>query len=88
MKKNLRIRLCSDLDYGEMVADICYENNTVATTIQEKGINNMEIKIFPPPEGKPAWNLSLAQFQKMLEEAKNHLLSKDNMSNLHAINKG
>ncbi len=41
-----RIRLCSDLDYEEMVADIVYEDSTVATISQEKGINKMEIKYF------------------------------------------
>lgn len=41
MKDKLKIRLCSDLDYEEMVADICYEEYTVATVTQEKGENNM-----------------------------------------------
>lgn len=45
MHNNFRIRICSDLDYEEMVADICFKNNTIAIVSQEKGIDNMEIKI-------------------------------------------
>jgi hypothetical protein len=45
MNNNFRIRICSDLDYEEMVADICFKNNTIAIVSQEKGIDNMEIEI-------------------------------------------
>ena len=45
MNSNFRIRICSDLYYEEMVADICFKNNTIAVVSQEKGIDNMEIEI-------------------------------------------
>lgn len=37
MKNNFRVRFCSDLDYEEMVADIVWNDCTVAILSQEKG---------------------------------------------------
>jgi len=45
---NFRVRTCSDLDYEGIVVDIIYNNSTVATIKQDKGVENIEIKIFPP----------------------------------------
>ena len=74
MKDKFRIRLCSDLDYEEMVADICYENCTVATISQEKGEDNMEIEIFPPVDGMLSWKFSLDELVSVIQSAKKSLL--------------
>lgn len=55
MKNNFRVRICSDLDYEEMVADIVWNDCTVAILSQEKGGNNMDIEIFPP-EHSDSWD--------------------------------
>ena len=73
MKDKFRIRICSDLDYEEMVADISYENQTVATITQENGINKMEIEIFSLEGGKP-WRFLLSDFIKNIELARKRLI--------------
>jgi hypothetical protein len=57
--KKFTVEVCSDLDYEEMVADISYENHTLATISQENGIDNMEIEIFPHSE-MTSWILPLS----------------------------
>lgn len=47
MLNNFEIRVCSDLDYEEMVIDILYERDAVALISQENGIENMAIEILP-----------------------------------------
>lgn len=74
MKDKFKIRLCSDLDYEEMVADISYENYTVATITQEKGIDNMEIEIFPPEKPTKSWKFSLNDFVEIIAFAKKSLI--------------
>jgi len=78
--KGFKIRICSDLDYEEMVADISYENYMVAVVTQEKGIDNMEIKIFPPGNGLTSWDFPLDDLIKALQSAKNVLLDTENYS--------
>lgn len=48
MNRKFTVEICSDLDYEEMVADICYEDHTIATITQENGVDKMEIEIFRP----------------------------------------
>ncbi len=66
--------MCSDLDYEEMVADICYDNQTVAMITQENGIDNMEIEIYPHDEQKKSWNFPLDDFIEVLAVAKKGLI--------------
>jgi len=80
MNDKFKIRLCSDLDYEEMVADICYDNNTVAIITQENGSNNMEIDIFPPEQGMLSWKFSLNDLINILQIAKKALLKTRKMS--------
>ena len=61
INNKFRIRMCSDVDYEEMVADICYEDSTVATVNQEKGVEHMEIEIYAQDE-KQSWNFPLDDF--------------------------
>ena len=67
---NFRIRLCSDVDYEGMVADICYKDCTVATVIEEKDPNKIRIKIFSPPKGEESWEFLVDDFIEYLEKAK------------------
>lgn len=70
MKDGFRIRLCSDVNFEEMVADICYEDNTIGTITQENGVDKMEIEIFPPVEGTGSWNFILDDFLEAINSAK------------------
>jgi hypothetical protein len=68
-----RIRIVSDLDYEEMVADICWGYDTVAKVSREKGVENMEIEIFPPLPGKSSWKFPTNDFLDAIHLAKNSL---------------
>lgn len=74
METKFRIRICSDLDYEEMVADISYENQTIAMISQENGIDKMEIEIFSQTNSKLAWKVNLDDFVKIIELAKKTLI--------------
>jgi hypothetical protein len=73
MEKKFKIRICSDLDYEEIVADICYEDYWVATISQEKGINNLEIEI-SSLSGEKQWSFYLDEFINALIEAKKKIM--------------
>ncbi len=73
MNEKFVIKFCSDLDYEEMVADICYKNSRVAMITQENGIDNMEIEIFSPsPE--TSWTFSLIDFVETIQRARKSLI--------------
>lgn len=68
-KGGFEIEISSDLDYEEIVANILYEQEIVATVSQEKGLENLEIEIFMPVEGKP-WKFSFEKFLDVLQVSK------------------
>jgi hypothetical protein len=72
MKNKFQIRICSDLDYEEMVADVCYEERTIATVTQENGIDKMEIEICS--EGAKIWKFSLDEYVAAIISAKQTLI--------------
>jgi len=74
MQNEFRIRICSDLDYEEMVADICYENKFVAMITQENGIDKMEIEIFPSEQTSKSWIFQVDDFLKIIMFAKKRLI--------------
>ena len=74
MNKKFIIEVCSDLDYEEMVADVSYENHTIATVTQENGIDAMEIEIFTPSGGMQSWKFLLNDFMEAITFAKNRLV--------------
>jgi len=74
MNDKFRIILCSDLDYEEMVADICYEDYTIALLTQEKGIDNMEIEILPLPSNIKPFKIPLDGFIRIINFAKKRLI--------------
>lgn len=74
MNEKFEVEICSDLDYEEMVADVSYENHTIAMITQEKGIDNMEIEIFSPEQEIKSWKFPLDDFIKIIEFAKKTLI--------------
>ena len=73
MDKKFRVVLCSDLAYEEMVVDMSYENHAVVMITQEKGLENMEIEIYPPPEGLSSWKFLINDFIETIQFAKKRL---------------
>lgn len=73
MEKKFNIELCSDLDYEEMVADIYFENSSIAMVTQENGEDKMEIEMFSPNDDS-SWKLPLDEFIKILQSAKKNLI--------------
>lgn len=73
MLNKFEIRVCSDLDYEEMVIDILYEREAVALISQENGIENMAIEILPFEE-KHNLELPLDGFMEILQKAKERLI--------------
>ena len=89
MNKNFNLEISSDLDYEGMVVNIVYntkntiffkESNkvvykqkTIAVLNQDRGIENIEIKIYPP-KNEDYWGFSLADFLKILQKAKETLI--------------
>jgi hypothetical protein len=74
MNKKFIVEICSDLDYEELVADVSYENHTIATITQENGIDNMEIKIFTPTKDIKFWQFLLDDFIHAITFAKKRLI--------------
>jgi hypothetical protein len=74
MNEKFTIEICSDLDYEEMVADVSYENRTIAMITQENGIDSMEIEIFPPEKEIKSWKLPLDDFINIVFFAKKCLI--------------
>jgi hypothetical protein len=73
VKHMFSIKFVSDLDYEEMVADICFDNHTVVMVSQEEGINDMEIELYGCQEyGKPL-KFPLEGFMRILADAKTEL---------------
>lgn len=66
------IQLCGDLDYEEMVADVYYENHAVGMITQEKGVEDMEVKLFQLTV--PNLNMPLDDYIEALLEAKKRLI--------------
>jgi hypothetical protein len=74
MHNIVKTRVCSDLDYEEMVADICYNDQTIAMITQENGIDKMEIEIFPPSEEVTSSKYLLDEYIQALLSAKEWLI--------------
>ena len=73
MNKKFLVEMCSDLDYEEMVADISYENHTVAMITQENGIDKMEIEVFSLQEA-PSRKFLLDDFVNIIKFAQEKLI--------------
>jgi hypothetical protein len=71
------IKICSDCDFEELVADIYWKNYPFAMLNYDKGPENIEIELYSPPEGKASWSFSFKECVEVFEEAKSYLLGKD-----------
>ncbi|CRX38808.1 hypothetical protein [Estrella lausannensis] len=69
----LYIRYCSDLDYEEMVADICFDNQQIAIISQDGGVGNMKIEILPSGDADEALSFPLDEFINILSDARQKL---------------
>ncbi len=67
------VEISSDLNYENIVANILYEEETVAIISQEKGVGNFEIEIVPSFDAQP-WKFSLDDFIKAILLAKKSLI--------------
>jgi len=64
--------VASDTEFDELIADIGFGTNLVALLTQEKGFENLRIRIYPPKEGE-YWNFRLDEFENVLQKAKQRL---------------
>ena len=80
MMDDFKIRICSDLDYEEMVADICFGNATVAIVNQEKGKDSMEIDILPCRNKDLHWKFSVDKFIESINDSKMMLVNMKKIS--------
>ncbi len=72
MESKFKIIMSSDIDYDELCAEIYYENQFVAIINQEKGLENLEIEIYPPQETK-FWHFKYSEFEEILKQARKTL---------------
>jgi len=64
--------IASPFDREKLICEIYYKGEIIAEISQET--EELALEIYPTLK-KKYWEIPLAQFQKTLEDAKNHLLS-------------
>ena len=69
-KQKFWIELCSDLDFEGMVVDVSYNMQTVASINYDKGVEKMEVEMFPFGNDSQKTILPLQEFLDVLEKAK------------------
>jgi hypothetical protein len=67
------IEASSDLDYEKMVINLNFGNNQVAVLHCDKGINQIEIKLFDRYEDKVIWDFDFQSFMTALKLASEKL---------------
>jgi hypothetical protein len=79
MNKNnaFSIEVSSDLDYEDIVANILYREETFAILSQDKGLDNLEIKILPYNNEDLFFPLN--EFFNIIESAKKILIRMQKM---------
>jgi hypothetical protein len=68
------VEVCSDSDFEDLVADITYDNHTIAMIIQDKGIDNMEVHFYDCYNNDLPVMVPLDEFLKTINFAKNRLI--------------
>ena len=68
---NLNFLITSPFDREKLICEIYYREEIIAEISQEN--NELILELYPPTKSE-WWNVPFLQFQKTLEEAKNHLL--------------
>lgn len=69
---NFEFSVGSDVDFEDLVADIGFDNNLVALLTQEKGFENLRIRIYPP-KNTDFWDFRFDEFEAVLQNAKQRL---------------
>lgn len=64
--------ICSDVDFEDLVANISFDLNRVATLTQENGFDKMRIILYPPKD-REFWDFPLSEFLDVIENAKMRL---------------
>ncbi|GEM_PF-1353686 len=78
MEKQISIKICSDIDYEDLIAEIYYGEQFVGVVDQEKGFNHLVIRMpvgieLPISSNKSMLALNLTDFEHAIEEAKQKL---------------
>lgn len=78
MKREFSLRVGSDTDYEDLIADIYYGDQFIGVISQEKGFENLEIQLpigilLPIKSHKELTTLNLQEFMNAIEMAKEKL---------------
>ena len=68
MNKQFTIEMCGDVNFEGMVIDISYNRETIASINYEKGIDRIEIEVFPAQNEK--FIFPIDDFVRVLEKAR------------------
>jgi hypothetical protein len=71
--EDLEIKVRSDLDYEELIAEIYIDGEFFGLISEEAGPRLFELEIHPRKDGKP-WRLKLAEVERAIEEAVGRLV--------------
>jgi hypothetical protein len=76
MDTKLKIVICSDVDYDNLIAEIYYDDKFVALISQEEGPSKLKVEFSGPTQNEEAIlrKVDLDWFQHALEEAKEKLI--------------
>ncbi|HAH55896.1 MAG TPA: hypothetical protein DCM02_11610 [Flavobacterium sp.] len=71
----LDVRIGSDLDYEDLVADVYYQDQFLFTIQQEEGFENLKVEFFPQTSAKHSklCEIPLEELLKAIEHAKKRL---------------
>jgi len=67
------IKVCSDIEYEELIAEIYFDGEFFGLISQEAGPRLFQLEIHPRKGGGP-WRLSLAEVEKAIAEAAGRLV--------------
>ena len=77
MNNKFQFRVMSDSNYEKLIVEFfCGDdlrNDFIGLINQEKGIDSLELEIYPKTNGQP-WKFNLEEFVDVLHQAKRHLL--------------
>ena len=72
MNPGFEITVCSDRDYEDLIIEIYFEDQLLVLINQEKGLDALEIDLYPGKGGGP-WHFKLQELEEVVEAAKRKL---------------
>lgn len=72
IEKKFEYSVGSDEEFEDLVADIGFNDNLVAILTQEKGFQNLRIRIYPP-KNEMFWDFRFDEFENIVQQAKKRL---------------